>query len=154
MKICKRCNVDKPFKDFYVHKAMADGYLNFCKECTKSRVSKHRELNLEYVKEYDKKRAMIPKRVEARKLYAKTDDGKAAKSKAIKKYHEKHTDRYFAHIAVSNALRDGKIVKYPCFICGNAKSQGHHPDYSRPLDVVWLCSKHHKQAHDTTKGMI
>lgn len=154
MKMCKRCNVEKPFKDFYVHKAMADGYLNFCKECTKSRVSKHRELNIEYVREYDKKRAMTPVRVEARRLYAKTDAGKAAKNKALRNYREKHTDRYFAHVALGNAVRDGVVKKQPCLICGETKVEGHHPDYSRPLDVVWMCKKHHTETHNLTKDLL
>jgi hypothetical protein len=41
-----------------------------------------------------------------------------------------------------------------CFKCGiektpahDEKPEAHHPDYSAPLDVVWLCSAHHKQAH-------
>jgi hypothetical protein len=151
MKICKRCNVEKPFKEFYVHKAMSDGYLNFCKECTKSRVSKHREANIEYVREYDKKRAMLPVRVKARKDYAKTDDGKKARLQALNNYREKHTDRYFAHVALGNAIRDGKVFKHPCFICGNEEVEGHHPDYSRPLDVVWLCNFHHRETHKLTK---
>lgn len=32
-----------------------------------------------------------------------------------------------------------------CASCG--RPHGHHPDYSRPLDVVWLCDKHHKEVH-------
>jgi hypothetical protein len=154
MKKCKRCNVEKPFKDFYVHKAMADGYLNFCKECTKSRVSKRREINIEYVRQYDKQRAMLPKRVQARKEYAKTDAGKVAKNKAIKSYREKHTDRYYAHTAVANALKDGKLKKHPCLICGEVEVEGHHPDYSRPLDVVWMCKTHHLETHKLTKELI
>jgi hypothetical protein len=31
--------------------------------------------------------------------------------------------------------------------CGSAKSEGHHTDYSRPLDVVWLCKGHHLALH-------
>jgi len=48
---------------------------------------------------------------------------------------------------IGNALRDGKVVKRPCEVCGDPKSQGHHEDYSKPLDVVWLCTVHHGARH-------
>lgn len=41
--------------------------------------------------------------------------------------------------------------RYPrpqaCSICGDLNGQPHHPDYSKPLDVIWLCKKHHDQVH-------
>lgn len=40
----------------------------------------------------------------------------------------------------------GKIKRKPCIICG-MKAEAHHPDYSKPLEVVWLCSFHHKEWH-------
>jgi len=46
-----------------------------------------------------------------------------------------------------NALRDGRLISNPCEVCGTAKSQGHHEDYSKPLDVVWLCTRHHADRH-------
>jgi len=46
-----------------------------------------------------------------------------------------------------HSVRVGKISKLPCQICGNKKSQGHHEDYSKPLEVVWLCQTHHSDLH-------
>ncbi len=45
------------------------------------------------------------------------------------------------------AVRSGALVRQPCVRCGQDKSEGHHPDYARPLDVVWLCRQHHRLEH-------
>lgn len=41
----------------------------------------------------------------------------------------------------------GKMERKPCVVCGEIKSQAHHEDYSKPLDVVWLCSRCHGKIH-------
>lgn len=54
----------------------------------------------------------------------------------------------YARYAVSEAIRAGRLVKQPCERCGKAdKVIAHHPDYSKPLEVQWLCSRHHAEAH-------
>lgn len=45
------------------------------------------------------------------------------------------------------AVKDGVIKKEPCGICQSLLSEAHHPDYSKPLDVMWLCRKHHAVWH-------
>jgi hypothetical protein len=52
-----------------------------------------------------------------------------------------------ARSAVLNELRGGRISPQPCEVCGVAKTEAHHDDYSRPLDIRWLCSSHHKRHH-------
>lgn len=51
-----------------------------------------------------------------------------------------------ARCAVKHAIEAGKLQKRPCF-CGETRVDAHHDDYSRPLDVVWLCRTHHIELH-------
>ena len=44
-------------------------------------------------------------------------------------------------------LRRGKLVKCACEGCGSPNSQMHHPDYSQPLQVTWLCRECHLELH-------
>lgn len=37
----------------------------------------------------------------------------------------------------------------PCVACGNAEAQMHHPDYSQPLFVEWLCRPCHLDHHQS-----
>jgi hypothetical protein len=51
-----------------------------------------------------------------------------------------------AHKEVHAALKNGLLVKQPCEVCG-APAHAHHDDYSKPLDVRWLCRTHHMGLH-------
>jgi hypothetical protein len=48
---------------------------------------------------------------------------------------------------VAEAKASGRLVQMPCRICGETRSEAHHSDYQKPLDVDWLCSEHHKAEH-------
>jgi hypothetical protein len=48
---------------------------------------------------------------------------------------------------VSAALRRNQITRQPCEICGSIKVEAHHDDYSKPLEVRWLCRVHHEEHH-------
>jgi hypothetical protein len=45
------------------------------------------------------------------------------------------------------AVARGKIEKKPCAVCGEEKVEGHHFDYTKPLEVIWLCKVHHGAIH-------
>lgn len=146
-KRCFKCLQVLSLEAFYKHSAMSDKRLNKCIECTKKDVREHRQANLEKVRAYDKLRGSMPHRVAARKEYAQTPEGRLAHKRALDKQREIRPKQASARYAVSNALRDGKLAKLPCLVCGAEKVEGHHADYDRPLDVVWLCNKHHRAAH-------
>lgn len=126
-KICRTCNELKALVEYYKHSAMADKHLNICKSCTKARVRKHRFEN-DFVREYDRKRGELPHRVKLNSERCKAD-------------RRRWPEKYKARMAVSNAVRDGRLNKPKlCENCGAAKRlTGHHENYLNKLDVIWLC---------------
>ena len=134
-KICSnpKCNKEKPLSDFYKHSQMKDGHLNKCKECVKEAANNHRSANLEKIREYDRGRASLPHR---RKLNTKT----------TKRMREDLPHVYKAHSALNYAVKIGKITKPTiCSVCHKEKKlHGHHDDYTKPLDVEWMCVVCHR----------
>jgi len=55
--------------------------------------------------------------------------------------------KLLARAALKWAVRSGRLRRLPCAYCGMAKSEGHHKDYAKPLDVVWLCRPCHRAEH-------
>jgi hypothetical protein len=56
-----------------------------------------------------------------------------------------------ARSEVAWAVRNGHLVREPCSQCGALKAEAHHEDYTKPLEVVWLCRRHHKLRHAEIK---
>lgn len=52
-----------------------------------------------------------------------------------------------AHAAVAKAIADGELVREPCEECGATPAVAHHDDYTKRLDVRWLCQSHHVALH-------
>lgn len=118
-KRCFKCGKVKPLSEFYAHPMMADGHLNKCKDCTKADVKAHREAH--------------PERELDTRLKA------CAKNPTHKN----------ANMAVDAALRCGRLKKTErCQGCGRSGDEtrlsAHHYDYTRPLDVIWLCAACHR----------
>lgn len=134
MKKCFKCEAEKPLSEFYKHPTMGDGHLGKCKECTKRDVAGNYRKNRTHYAEYEKRRYQDPRRRVATLEYQR-------------KKRAKNPDQYKANTAVSNAVRDGRLIKMPCEVCGADKAQAHHDDYLKPLDVRWLCREHHLELH-------
>lgn len=147
-KPCVSCLVEKSVEDdFYKHPRMADGRFNKCKVCYKRDVKTNRDEKTEHYSAYEKTRANRGDRVAARAAYDQTARGKVASSRAKSAWSERNPEKRKAHNAVNNAKRRGNLHATPCAVCESSKVEGHHDDYSKPLDVVWLCSTHHKDQH-------
>ena len=60
---------------------------------------------------------------------------------------ERYPEKTKAREIVKSAVRSGKIIKGECKICGDDNTYAHHIDYKNPLEVIWLCRKHHRKEH-------
>ncbi len=69
--------------------------------------------------------------------------------KAVLDWKKKNPEKSNAHQRVYRAVQTGRLQKPDhCPACGNAGPvHAHHDDYSKPLDVKWLCSKCHGVQH-------
>lgn len=152
MKKCRKCEVEKEVTEFY------KGYAQ-CKSCRYEVVKSYRASDAGKKarhKEAVNSRLSGKKQIRQKK-YENSEKGKLA----AKKYLEKRvaTPEGKAKMAAKNAVRyalsKGKIVKLPCLICGDEKSEAHHPSYAKDmrLCVTWLCSKHHNEIHNLPMGI-
>jgi hypothetical protein len=141
---CKICGVTSDVAEFY------ERVNSRCKECHKAKARENRAAKADYYKAYDARRYQEDPKVRARhRRYQKTEAGKKSLKKAKEKWLKCFPERRAAHVLLNNALRYGKVTKSKvCEVCGaSGRIEGHHEDYTKPLDVKWLCKKCHVEKH-------
>lgn len=89
---------------------------------------------------------------ERQKKYRRTSVGAKNTYEAMVRSRKKFTDKSRARDRVANAVKAGKVIKPDrCSKCHTVKKlDGHHEDYSKPLDVLWLCRQCHADIHKKT----
>lgn len=131
VKTCIRCQTPKPSGEFYRHDRMRGGLLTVCKECVRARVKAYYRRTHEARLDYEHVRTRRP-RDRKRRLESQ------------RKYRARHHEKVIARSKLGYAIRKGHIKRGPCAVCGSKKTEGHHWDYSKPYDVIWLCFTHHR----------
>lgn len=142
--ICKYCNKEKKESDFVLHnkskcrKCLCEYQLVWLNKkpgrreaCNKRRRNKQSKY---YIKWYAKNgRVRTQKDIDAINRWAKNNQVKLGVSRKL---------RY--------AVETGKIKKPKvCSLCRRlTKIHGHHPDYNKPLAVVWCCASCHRKIHN------
>jgi hypothetical protein len=126
MKKCYRCGIIKEDVEFSKDKYKTDGYKSCCKVCCKIRWPSNHELEAIRVAKWNKKNNY----------------------KTQTKYRLEHLEKYHAKILVKQARCRGELIKpnqcENCLVVMDInKIQAHHKDYSKPLEVQWLCRKCH-----------
>ena len=147
-KRCKACGVEKPLSEFHKAKANKDGRHTECNVCRCAARRRYCAENRELVAIQNQRlrRKHRAKRLRASKEYRRTH---VAEIKAY--YHATYNEKFQANAArgkVRVAKRHGLLIEQPCEICGEIEGiEAHHEDYSKPLNVRWLCRIHHARRH-------
>jgi uncharacterized OB-fold protein len=138
-KKCSKCGNILPLSSFSKDIRLKSPYRASCKQCDKA---------------MDKK-------------YKETPEGRSAHNRAKKKYvlnnpnyyqrhcgewQRKNPEKVNAHQLLNQAVSSGRIIKQPCAKCGELKVVAHHFDYTKPLEVIWLCYFHHSELHKQKGG--
>ena len=143
-KTCKVCGESKPVSQFSLSR---DKHLcRACKSCRAAAAKadraatpeKYRQAQARFIAKHGQ-RKRSPESIRKRRLAFKA----------------KHPDRFKAHRAVYTAKKSGRLIPATkCEHCGASVSlQGHHADYSKPLEVEWLCRKCHTLADSKRRNV-
>ena len=116
--------------------------LKQCRDCEETKlVSQFRKGNRKYGKQDYEVRCKI-----CASIFDKT---RPSRKRDREKYFKKIAHKRRAKAILRNAVKSGKIKKKSCAICNRTDIEihGHHPDYNKPLEVIWLCEGHHLALH-------
>ncbi len=158
-KICSTCGIEKEISNYQKDIKNKDGYKGRCKKCISNY---NKNYQIEYIREQTPESLLshaeaqarfrkTPKYREAkaryRKTYRSSETFKRLRIAYTSRWRAKNKVKNSAHGAVSRAIHSGKLQKGKCEICSSEKVVAHHDDYSKPLEVRWLCTKHHIEIH-------
>ena len=170
MKRCTECGDKKDRSEFYKDSSRRDGLRGDCKICSKKSQAAYYKQNsakvVKRAKEWQKKNPerdrqnkvnWLENNSEHRKNYErerrKLQPHRDAHTESVKIYRERYPLAHAAHWKLSEAVKAGKVDKpNKCSECGKTGMVlGHHEDYNKPLDVIWVCSKCHSRIHRDIK---
>ena len=138
MKRCCRCKIEKELDEFSRDKSSKDGLQNKCKICQKQWYQLNKEKKKQY---YQLNREKI-------REYSQLNKEKINQNK--NQYYHRNPEKQKARQKLNYAVRSGKIHKaLYCSSCDSDKHlEAHHTDYSKPLEVMWLCRTCHRELHN------
>lgn len=135
MKKCAECGRELALTEFNKNRNSKDGHQDRCRECF-SRYNRER-----YLKNREKTKRMV-------KEYKEANPRKVFETR-MKSFSKNPSEERLRKL-VQAAMKCGELVNPGvCSGCGctseERRIEAHHYDYSKPLDVIWVCTPCHRQ---------
>ena len=166
-KRCPKCGQTLPVELFHKNKAGYDGIDSWCRDCKDAARKKRDKANPQKTRERSRRwRLANPEKSrEHCRRWNRDNQGserernrrwrEANKDKIReeqKQYRTEHRVENNARAILHRAVASGQLKRQPCEVCGATQNvHAHHDDYSKPLDVRWLCASHHQLVHNEMK---
>lgn len=131
-KRCGRCGVLKPSVEFSRSRSRPDGLQNRCKTC-----------QLDANRQWAMRHPSVRRAALKRRYEREVEQGRRESKIATR-------EKQNAHNAVYRAIKKGRMSRpSDCPECGGSEFpiHAHHADYSKPLDVQWVCAPCHGAIH-------
>lgn len=157
-KPCTKCKCVKPLAEFEIEKRRKSGYGPLCRLCANALNNTYNALPRvrQRMKELRSRPEAHAKHIEGlRQWYAANPHtGNHPRDKQRQAEYNRsrsHSPEVRARKRFYAAISLGRITRpNNCSVCGKqCKPHGHHDDYSKPYDVLWVCTKCHGDIHRT-----
>jgi transcriptional regulator NrdR family protein len=155
MKTQNKCQTCHRTKDLRINskRITKDGSIKYnylCKSCNTIRVKnyrhteKGRDRQLAAIKNWESKN---------KEKIQKIRNGYSEKRRLKYYVSEDRTEynKYKARWIFRDFRKANNIIPEKCVICSNSKVHAHHPDYSKPCVICWLCAVCHHKLH---RGLV
>lgn len=126
-----------------------------CKPCQTAAMKAWRTSNPDkskaaYKRSWARRRLKPEVRERRKRYYAEKGEKRSPHfGEMIRKYKMAHREEHNARARAKYAVKTGVLVRpSACEFCKcECKPQAHHKDYSKPLEVIWICASCHRFAH-------
>ncbi len=135
-KHCRECDKILPLAEFYINKLPPHRSSSYCKPCMQARS-----------RSYGTSERGRDIRAINRRNRPMTERERRRRQEKRNALRARYPDRDKARSAVAQEIKMGRISRQSCEVCGEDNAQAHHHDYSKPLDVQWLCRICHLKEH-------
>ncbi len=174
MKACSKCKINKEDLEFWIRNDRKSGLSSECRSCAGERrrnkdksnqnetrkkwylrnAEKIKKINIEYARK-NKDKVNSNHRKWYEENFEIVKEQRENQRVRIREWAKKYTkqdhirEKLKANRLLNYNVSTGKIIRpLTCSLCGNErKLEGHHHDYNKPLDVIWVCRKCHVMIH-------
>ena len=152
MKTCTKCKLEKSRTEFYRGKSYSDGLQYVCKKCQKKTVQRWRKNNPERTRKVGRlSKRRQREREGPDETCRKWNEWYANNAEHRRGYQaeRRDTEKEKAQHAIYSEMRAGRLIRPDnCSRCDEERKViAHHEDYSKPLEVQWLCRSCHSFVH-------